>query len=624
MVRTEGVHRCGDSQEVSGKSGGREGKGASCVGQRRGSGHGRGVFGYELAGAGEGVQVADFGPVQVLSAATQGMLRRGSVFKEDSNSSQMLFFGSRCERLCMMQFSLISLIPGLIRNLQDCADPELDDYEKNLKKPTNVKSSDRNSLLSYMGLPLQIFGKGSLFGPYTPLQQLDVLADFGTKSYIVGSTNSLLLQQKDRYSDILINLDETTINITSSSLRSALNLSVADRRWIDFITQSVNDTWDENNPGRPKTMGYVGSEEFIRLQFEEYLLSLISSVKCHNYLKLHANNPSVMLPQVDGDPANDFGSDWIEYWTRSENYRIWESSTDSHLFDIVVPKHPCAGGLTIDDVQRRMMEQVKEYHLDERFATGKEVLGRNLAAGKEKASTVFNKLYSDMEALREAQRRRTEEARREAEKNGTLPSPGLQRTDTNGTKLSAQSVSSKAGAYLGSWGSWAAEKKKGWGRSTSNTQLSTATTKIESVPREKEVIRPRTQESFEEAIWDAELAAKHSVDGVITKIEIPMSPPPGGDGKRRSGFNESMDSPYAPPPPPRNVDEATATTRPVSTSTIGTVPDKERNSAVDATLPSKLEANTATIPPTLKTDDEAIVAKRKGDISDATDTPISP
>ena len=50
------------------------------------------------------------------------------------------------------------------------------------------------------------FGKGGMFGPYTPLQQLDVLADKGTKSYIVGSTNSLLLQQKDRYSDVLINV----------------------------------------------------------------------------------------------------------------------------------------------------------------------------------------------------------------------------------------------------------------------------------------------------------------------------------------------------------------------------------------------------------------------------------
>src|SRR4051812_27522733 len=88
----------------------------------------------------------------------------------------MLFFGSRCERLCMMQFSLISLIPGLLRSLQDCADPELNNYEKNLVKPTSLRTSDRTScmsysllccdlhlihsiVLSYMGLPLQIFGK---------------------------------------------------------------------------------------------------------------------------------------------------------------------------------------------------------------------------------------------------------------------------------------------------------------------------------------------------------------------------------------------------------------------------------------------------------------------------------
>jgi len=72
---------------------------------------------------------------------------------------QMLFFGSRCERLCMMQFSLVSLIPGLLRNLQDSAGPDLDNYEKKLTQPTSLRTSDRNSLLSYMGLPLQIFGK---------------------------------------------------------------------------------------------------------------------------------------------------------------------------------------------------------------------------------------------------------------------------------------------------------------------------------------------------------------------------------------------------------------------------------------------------------------------------------
>jgi hypothetical protein len=208
-----------------------------------------------------------------------------------------------------------------------------------------------------MGLPLQLFGTGSLFGPYTPLQQLDMLADQDTKSYIVGSTNSLLLQQRDRYSDILINLDDHTVNITSSSLRQASILSTPDRRWIDFLTQTVHDTWDEAHPTRPKDHGYAGSEEFIRMQFEEYLLAMLSSVKYKIYAEKHARKET-MISDVEGDPASEFSNDWVNAWMTTENFRIWNQFTDSHLFDIVDPKHPCSGGLSIEDVQRRLAQYV--------------------------------------------------------------------------------------------------------------------------------------------------------------------------------------------------------------------------------------------------------------------------
>jgi hypothetical protein len=264
-------------------------------------------------------------------------------------------------------------------------------------------------------------------------------------------------------------------------------------------------------------MGYVGSEEFIRLQFEEYLLSLISSVKCHNYLLINANNPNVMLPQVDGDPSADFGTDWIDAWSRTENYRIWNKNTDSHLFDIVEPKHPCAGSLTIDDVQRRIAQQVQDLQLDQRFAAGREVLGRNLAAGKEKASTVFNKLYADMELLRENQRRRQQEQKALAEKNGTPPtSPGFV-PDIAKAQATVQSVGSKAGAYMSSWASWAGEKRKtGWGKPAP------AKPKVEeeidfpirditpveiparfSSPEVRKEKRPEIRQSYSESIFDA-------------------------------------------------------------------------------------------------------------------------
>ncbi|EMD62406.1 hypothetical protein COCSADRAFT_191659 [Bipolaris sorokiniana ND90Pr] len=376
---------------------------------------------------------------------------------------KVLFFGSHCERLCMMQFALISLIPGLIRHLQDAADPKFNSCEEKCVMPTSLKTSERASLLAYMGLPLQLFGTGSLFGPYTPLQQLDVLADQHTKSYIVGSTNSLLLQQKDRYSDILINLDEHTVNITSASLRQASVLSTPDRRWIDFLTQTVHDTWDESDPGRPKDHGYAGSEEFIRMQFEEYLLAMLSSVKYKLYMEKHAHKEPV-ITDVEGDPASEFSNDWVQAWMQTENFRIWNKFTDSHLFDIVDPKHPCSGGLSMEDVQRRLAQQVAEMHLDERLEKSREILGKQIAAGQQRFSSAYNRLWAEMEAMREAQKQRAEEARIQAEKEGRAAEEEKKWKSPQAPDLSH--AQARASAYFSSWGTWASEKRKGWGNKT--------------------------------------------------------------------------------------------------------------------------------------------------------------
>ncbi|MCJ1320631.1 late secretory pathway protein avl9 [Xylographa vitiligo] len=422
-----------------------------------------------------------------------------------------------------MQFALISLIPGLIRKLEDCADPEMDSYEKSVTKPTSLKTSERGSLLAYMGLPLQIFGKGSLFGPYTPLQQLDILADYGTKSYIVGSTNSLLLQQKDRYSDILINLDESNITITSSSLRAALTLSAADRRWIDFLSQTIYQTWDDEYPSRPRSHGYLGSEEFIRLQFEEYLLALLAATKYHKYLfatPYHLRELSA-FPDIEGDPSVDFNESWIDAWKKSGSFHLWDKLTDDHLFDIVEPRHPTAGGLSIDDINRRLTQQIQDLHLDDRLATSREALNKHLATGQKKVSSAFNSLWADIETLREAQRSRQQDARAARQTPSTsfanplspvaasLASPSTPSSDTGllpspsrfasfqspegtpshpGARFDATSLRArapdlahaqaavgaagqKAGAYISSWGTWAKEQRKGWGRSRENLSI---------------------------------------------------------------------------------------------------------------------------------------------------------
>lgn len=47
----------------------------------------------------------------------------------------------------MIQFSLLSLIPGLLSNLQDCADPAFDSYAENAEKATSLKTSERSSCM---------------------------------------------------------------------------------------------------------------------------------------------------------------------------------------------------------------------------------------------------------------------------------------------------------------------------------------------------------------------------------------------------------------------------------------------------------------------------------------------
>ena len=221
-------------------------------------------------------------------------------------------------------------------------------------------------------------------------------------------------------------------------------------------------------------MGYMGSEEFIRLQFEEYILALLSSVKYHLYL-----SRSPPLPTIEGDPTGDFNPDFIHNWRQTSNFALFDSHTDSHLFDIVEPRHPTAGNLSFEDIQRRLTLQIQTLHLDDRLAMSKEALNKHLATGHKKVSTAFSNLWADIEAMREAQRKRDEIANLGtigvgSDTSGEPPpasenGPRAQRfaaraPDLTAAQASVQAAGQKAGAYISSWGAWASERRKGWAK----------------------------------------------------------------------------------------------------------------------------------------------------------------
>lgn len=277
--------------------------------------------------------------------------------------------------------------------------------------------------------------------------------------------------------------------------------------------QTISDTWDDAHPERPKAHGYLGSDEFIRLQFEEYLLALLSCMKYHQDLK----NNSLQNTDIEGDPALDYNNDFLERWQRTPNFALFNRLTsDSLLFSVVEPRHPCSGGLGLEDIQRRIAQQMADMHLDERVRESREALGKHLATGHKKVTSVFNSFWADFEARRDSSRRKNEEKtyqqlnRHEdlwsadgelqssrpsttssnhleipesssssaaswslmgapsataASQSSTAPSPTTTYNTNPAVSMTAASVASasqRASAYLASWGSWASDKRREW------------------------------------------------------------------------------------------------------------------------------------------------------------------
>ena len=88
-------------------------------------------------------------------------------------------------------------------------------------------------------------------------------------------------------------------------------------------------------------------------------------------------------------------------------------------------------------------------------------------------------LWAEIEVLREAQQRKRAEAA--ASRSASLHSgegeggenarPNKTVIDTAAAQASVAAAGQKAGAYISSWGSWAADKRKGWGRMSSMSNL---------------------------------------------------------------------------------------------------------------------------------------------------------
>lgn len=306
-----------------------------------------------------------------------------------------MFFGYPVERLCTSQYSLVSLVPGLLPSLQDAAMPDMDHLSTGRQKVESLKMSDRRSLMAFMGLPLPLFGEGSFFQPYCPLQQLDMLSE---DSWLIGTTNRIFRQQRKLKPDVFVDLEQSSLDFGDSPWKDVVALTPSDRKWMDDIIQVVNSTWNESDPSQPVQMQYAGSDDYIRSRFEEYIFGFLSTAKRMGQDASTDSSPAATEhEQCLAASMSHFGADFLHAFRKTRVFKVWDGLTDITLSDLIDYKHPCTGKVTtMSDVALRLSAKVYDLHLEENLGPTREAIGAAIQAGSAGLFRVANTWRSDL------------------------------------------------------------------------------------------------------------------------------------------------------------------------------------------------------------------------------------
>jgi len=312
---------------------------------------------------------------------------------------RIIFFGSKVETLCSFQYSLISLFPDLIRNLRNVATPALQ-FDRNTSEIIN---KDNREKVERYGMPLSIFGKGCFFQPYIPLQQIDMLTSKETTSYIVGTSNAIFLHNKECNPDVIVNVDEFTIEYRNKELEHLVSLTPADRKFIDEIIKIVDSSWDDGS----NDILFDGSDPSIRSKFELYLFSLLYSIKLYTTSPSESTiqnqsqeadstietfNPSQLQPitqeYIKKELLTDFNIEWLKAWMDTKNYNLWDMSVGEKVLDVPIDGHPCKGSSALDGVEISIRNTFKDLNIDKKMEPLKQGFNTVLSS----AESTFAKL----------------------------------------------------------------------------------------------------------------------------------------------------------------------------------------------------------------------------------------
>lgn len=250
----------------------------------------------------------------------------------------LIYSNNNLDLLTQFQNNLIALIPDLLNHLELSGCPLSDYTEKYspLTKPNSLKTNDRQSMLRFFGLPLQIFNtKGSFWNPYLPLQQLDELT---AQTFMVGCSNLLIANQLTQFNvDVMVNLDTAQVSYPQGK-PDELVLSANDKKFITGLLSA-------HQSGE----SFVGSDDHFRYQFEDYIRSLLATTRLSQYMERFKSAPPGFDVQANRQLGNlkSFGDHFVQAWFQTRNYKIWDAVCDEFVFNF---HEPCHIAFTFTDI----------------------------------------------------------------------------------------------------------------------------------------------------------------------------------------------------------------------------------------------------------------------------------
>jgi hypothetical protein len=142
------------------------------------------------------------------------------------------------------------------------------------------------------------------------------------------------------------------------------------------------------------------------------------------------------------------------------------SLTDAELFDIVEPRHPCAGTstLSLEDVQLRVAQKMQDLKIDEKMVASKEVLSRTWVQGSTRVRGAVGSAWANLDQYRQSQRKPSANPPPTKDGGATTEKEAVGEATTTveggGEANGSGAGGGKKETFVGGWAAWAAEKRK--------------------------------------------------------------------------------------------------------------------------------------------------------------------